>query len=163
MTRMFLRATGALFVAITLGGCAFMARQAFAPPLVDVRDVRLAGIGVQGGRIDVRISIYNPNDYRMDASNIHYKMLLDTLQVAEGSIEQHVTLLPKDSISIKVPVNFGLKQIMAAGQELSKTGSLPFRLTGDVLLLTTFGNVRRAFEQQGTYDGLNMSLLPRKK
>jgi LEA14-like dessication related protein len=167
MTRFVPRAVVATLLAMLFAAasssCAFLSRQAFAPPIVAVRDVRLTGIGVQGGHIDVKISIYNPNDYRLDARAIHYRMFVDTLQLAEGTIDEHLELRPRDSIVTKVPVTFGLRQVMTAGTELTKTGTLPFRLTGDLLILTALGSVHREFEELGTYDGVNISLLPHKK
>ena len=128
MKRFIPRAVVALLLPIALTGCAALMRQAFVAPTISVSDVRLAGVGTQG-----------------------------------GTINQRVTLLQKDSAKVRVPVTFGLKEVMVAGQQLSKTGSLPFKIDGEVTVETAFGNIRRAFVQNGTYDGMNFSLLPPKR
>jgi LEA14-like dessication related protein len=144
-----------------MGGCATLSRQAFTPPVVTVQDVRLAGIGLQGGRIDVHVSLYNPNGYRLDASTIRYRVLVDTLQLAAGTIEEDINLGRRDSTQLRFPVNFGLRETIAASNLLAAKGTLPFELEGDLRVLTPFGAITRPFRQRGTYDGVNISILPR--
>ena len=163
MKRFVPRAAIALFLCLTLDGCTFFMRQAFAPPTIAVSDVRLAGIGTQGGTIDVVLTLHNTNGYRLDATDVQYNLRVDTLLIASGTINQRVTLMQKDSATVKVPVNFGLREVMLAGQQLTKHGSLPFRVDGTITVETTFGSVHRAFAQTGTYDGMNFSLLPPKR
>lgn len=163
MTRFVPRAASALIALLALGGCAFMARQAFTPPTISVSDVRLAGIGTQGGTINVVLMLHNSNDFRLDATDVHYNVHVDTLLIATGTINQRVTMLQKDSVTVKLPVTFGLREVLIAGQQLQQHGSLPFKVDGEITVETTFGNVRRPFVQMGTFDGLNFSLLPPKK
>lgn len=163
MKRFVPRAAIALSACFTLAGCASLMRQAFAPPTVAVSDVRLAGIGTQGGTVNVVLTLHNANDYRIDATDVQYNLRVDTLLLATGTINQRVTLMEKDSVKVKVPVNFGLREVMLAGQQLTKHGSVPFRVDGVITVETAFGNVRRAFAQTGTYDGMNFSLLPPKR
>jgi LEA14-like dessication related protein len=162
MKRFIPRAALAL-TCFALAGCAALMRQAFVAPTIAVSDVRLAGVGTQGGTINVLLTLHNANGYRIDATDIQYNLRVDTLLLASGTINQRVTLLQKDSAKVRVPVNFGLKEVMLAGQQLSKTGSLPFKIDGEVTVETAFGNIRRAFAQTGTYDGMNFSLMPPKK
>ena len=63
-------ALSAVTVAAAAAGCASIARQAFREPVVSVRDVRLNGIGLTGGSIDVALAVYNPNNYRLDARRL---------------------------------------------------------------------------------------------
>jgi LEA14-like dessication related protein len=158
------RALCALALAlVTANGCATLRRQAFAAPVVTMKDVRLAGMGTQGGRLDVVLSMYNPNGYRLDAEAIHYKVLVDTLELGSGTIDQRITMLRKDSTELRIPVSFGLREVLAASAMLTQRGSLEFRLIGDVRVATPFGDVTRSIDQRGTYDGVNISLLPRRK
>ena len=163
MKRFVRRAAIACLLCSALGGCSFFMRQAFAPPTIAVSDVRLAGIGAQGGTINVVLTLHNANGYRLDATDVHYNVHVDTLLIATGTISQRVTMLQKDSAKVKLPVTFGLKEVLLAGQELSRHGVLPFRVDGEITVETAFGNIHRAFVQTGTYDGLNFSLLPPKR
>ena len=135
-----------------------MQRQAFAPPDVTVGDVRLAAVGTQGGRIDVVLQIYNPNSFRLDASTLRYRVLVDTITLGEGTIDNRVTIMPKDSADVRVPVAFGFQRVVSVAGRLVQQGSLPFQLVGDLKVLTPFGSVTRAFDQRGTYDGVSISL-----
>ena len=162
MTRLTLRALGALFVLCIVTSCTFMRRQAFAPPDVLVSDVRLTGIGAQGGNIDIVLSIHNRNNYRLDASAVRYRVMVDSIKLAEGTVKHRVTLLKKDSTKVRLPVTFGFREVLAVGRRLAQTGSLPFDLVGNVKVETPFGDMMRAFNERGTYDGLNISILPRR-
>lgn len=162
MTRNVARAAGALTIALLTSSCSFLKRQAFAQPVVTVGDVRLGGIGTQGGTINVALDVYNPNNFRLDAEAFNYRVLIDTIQLTEGTIEKRITLLQKDSTRVNLPVPFGFREVLQIGQQLSQRGSVSFRLLGDVKVLTPFGSVKRAFDEKGTYDGVNISILPRK-
>ncbi|HKS05437.1 MAG TPA: LEA type 2 family protein [Gemmatimonadaceae bacterium] len=159
MTRNVARAVCALAVVVSVSGCSFMRKQAFGQPDVTVADVRLAGLGTQGGTINVILAIYNPNNYRLDAEAINYRVLVDTLQLATGTIDRRVTLPQKDSTRISVPVTFGFREVLQIGTRLSQRGTLPFKMLGDVRIVTPFGGVTRTFSQSGTYDGVNISIV----
>lgn len=117
---------------MVVGGCATLQRQAFSPPVVTVKDVRLAGMGFEGGRIDVHLSMYNPNGYRLDASSVRYEVFVDTLRLANGTIDQDINLAKRDSAALRIPVNFGLRQVASATTMLAAKGTLPFELVGEL-------------------------------
>src|SRR5919201_1290616 len=79
-------------------GCASLGRNAFKEPVVNVKNVVLNGVGLQGGSIDVVLNVYNPNGYRLDATRLTYKLLLDTVTFATGALDQRFTVQDKDSI-----------------------------------------------------------------
>lgn len=151
------------FAIVAVSGCATLKRQAFAAPVITTKDVRMGGLGTLGGRIDVVLSMYNPNGYRIDADAIHYKVLVDTLELGSGTIDQRITMLKKDSTELRIPVSFGLREVLAASALLTQRGSLEFQLLGDVRVATPFGGVTRKIDQRGTFDGVNISLLPRRR
>ena len=160
--RHFVRNIAVLLVVTAGTGCATLARQAFAPPRVTVNDVRLAGIGFDGGRLDVHVSLFNPNGFRIDATSVEYRVLVDTVELANGSIDQHVTIHKRDSTSLRFPVLFSLREVASATTMLTARGSLPFQLIGRIRIATPFGSVTRPFDERGTYDGLNISIMPRR-
>ena len=85
--------TVALAVVTVAAGCKTLARQAFSNPVVEVKDVKVTGVGPQGGSLDVILDVYNPNEYRLDATRITYQVWVDTSQVATGAIDGLVTLV----------------------------------------------------------------------
>src|SRR5262245_29894468 len=128
MNRTIARAAAALAFTASLSGCSFLQKQGFAPPTVSVADPRIAGVRMQGGKIDIVMSIYNPNNYRLDAEAFHYKVLVDSTVLGEGTIENRVTLPQKDSAEVRVPVVFGWHQVLETTKKLAERGTLPFQL-----------------------------------
>jgi LEA14-like dessication related protein len=162
MTRLHARVVGALSLCMLLGGCAFVQRQAFGEPQVTVSDVALGG-GLQTGRLDVDLSVYNPNNYRLDASRIRYQATVDSMVIAEGTIDRRVTLRPRDSTTIRIPVTYEYNKLPGLFVRFAQTGSLLFRIAGDLRIETALGSVTRAFDQRGSYDGVRVSILPRSR
>jgi hypothetical protein len=62
-----------------------------------------------------------------------------------------------------VPVEFGFRDVLTVGARLASRGTLPFELSGDLKVNTPFGSVTRAFQERGDYDGVNVSILPRRR
>ena len=73
--RMF---AGVTLLLAAVAGCQSLARQVFANPVVEVKDVRVKGFGLQGGSLDVILDVYNPNEYRLDATGITYHFWIDS-------------------------------------------------------------------------------------
>ncbi len=154
----------AAFVAMALtftGACAGFTRSNFATPIVELRDVRLKGIGIQGGTLDVILDVTNPNEYRLDASKVTYRLYVDTTQIAAGEVSKLVTLEPKKKSEVVLPVSFGNKELMAAGQMLSRTGSVDYRIAGEVTVATPFGNFTRPYDGKGHFDSAGKSMMGR--
>jgi LEA14-like dessication related protein len=154
----FLGVTASIIVA---SSCASFARGNFATPIVELRDVRLKGIGIQGGTLDVILEVTNLNEYRIDASRITYRLYVDTTQIATGEVNKLVTLEAKKKVEVILPVAFGNKELMAAGQALSKTGSVDYRIAGEVTVASPFGNFTRPYDGKGHFDSAGKSLLGR--
>ena len=104
----------ALVAVAAVSGCATLARQAFANPVVAVKEVRVKGVGMQGGSLDLILDVYNPNEYRLDASRITYQVWVDSNQIATGEIEKLATLTDKGNSEVVVPVNFTFASVQKA-------------------------------------------------
>jgi len=105
MRRLMLGAVAAVVVGVA--GCSALGRQAFKEPVVQLRDVRVNGVGITGGNLDVRLSVYNPNGYRLDATRLTYNVLVgDSVQFATGTVDNRFTVNGNDSSVVTIPVNF---------------------------------------------------------
>jgi LEA14-like dessication related protein len=145
----------ALLVALVpLQSCATLARQAFANPVVDVKDVRVRSVGLMGGSLDVVLSVSNPNEYRLDATKITYNFFVDTTEVVTGVIERMITLEEKGRVEIIVPVNFGYAAMSMAMREYLAHGALNYRVTGQFTIVTPFGNMTRPYSGRGRVEGM---------
>src|SRR5512138_2590931 len=69
-------------------GCSALGRAAFENPVVNLRNVTVAGVGLTGASLDVVLSVYNPNHYRLDATRLTYRVALagDSVTLATGAL-----------------------------------------------------------------------------
>src|SRR3982750_3617950 len=105
MRRLMLGAAAAA-IALT-GGCSALGRQAFQQPIVHLQDVKVNGVGLTGGTLDVRLSVYNPNGYRLDATRMTYNIIVgDSVRFATGTVDTRLTVNSNDSSEVTIPVNF---------------------------------------------------------
>jgi len=135
-------------------GCATIGRNAFAEPVVTLRDVKLQGIGMTGGSFDVLLSVYNPNGYRLDATQLNYNLFVDTLRFANGTLSQRFTVQEKDSTIVTVPINFTYAGVGEAGRQLLNTGSVNYRVAGDVTVATPVGSFKVPYDRTGRFSTL---------
>lgn len=146
------RGACALVVCVLAAGCATLQRQAFREPEVAIDAAALAG-GLQSQHLELDLEIYNPNNYRLDASRIRYKLLVDSVDLANGMIERRVTLPPRDSTTVRAPVDVNRQELPGLFvRTVANSGILPFQLVGEMRIETTFGSVTRQFDQRGTIE-----------
>lgn len=144
-----------LSIGVVLGatiGCSAIAKQAFREPSVTLRDVRVVGLGISGGELDVVLGVYNPNNYRLDTSRMTYRVFVgDSISVAGGVLDTRQTVQAADSTIVHVPVAFTYAGLGAAGRQLLMTGAVNYRVTGDVTVASGVGNFTVPFSSTGRY------------
>ena len=140
-------------VAIGVAGCSALGRQAFKEPVVNLRDVKIRGIGLNGGSLDVLLNVYNPNGYRLDATRLTYKVALagDSITLASGALDSRFTVQNNDSTTVTIPVSFTYAGIGAAGRSLLSTGSVNYHVLGDVTVGSPVGNFTIPYSSQGRF------------
>ena len=147
-----LRRLGFAVSSILLAACASLGRAAFRQPSVTLRDVRVVGIGVTGGELAVDLSVYNPNEYRLDASRLAYRVFVsDTVPVANGALDTRTTVQGSDSTTVRIPVSFTYAGLGSAARQLMQTGVVTYRVTGDVTVAAVTGNFTVPFSTTGRY------------
>jgi LEA14-like dessication related protein len=153
MRRLMLGAVSAAIV-IT-AGCSALGRQAFQQPIVHLQDVRVNGVGLTGGNLDVKLSVYNPNGYRMDATRMSYNVVVgDSVRFATGTVDSRFTVNSNDSSVVTIPVNFTYTGIGAAGRQLLNTGGVNYHVNGDVTVGTVVGNFTVPYTSTGRFNAL---------
>ena len=145
---------------LLLASCASLGRSAFATPTVELRDIRMKAIGMQGGSMDIILDVMNPNDYRLDATRLTYNLFVDTMKVAFGEITQHATLEAHKKSEVVVPVQFSIAELIRATQLMSKTGGVDYHVVGEVTAATPGGSFTRPYKGDGHFDNI-ASLKPR--
>jgi hypothetical protein len=133
--RWFARSVLMVGVLLSLTGCRSLARAAFIPPDVAVADTKVRNIGLRGGSLDVTL--------RVD-------VWVDSTQVATGTIERVVTIPPRSTTMVEVPVEFLLDALRVVMVRFVSSGTVPYRVTGEFRYVTPFGGITRPFESAGT-------------
>lgn len=131
-----------------------MAKAAFSQPVVALRDVRLSAIGIEGGTLDVLLSVYNPNEYDLDASQITYSVLVDSALVGTGATEQRFVVKAMDSSIVKLPVHFNWNGAGAAGRQLMNNGSVLYEVRGAMKIASGLGTITLPYDQRGRFSSL---------
>ena len=149
---MYGAATAAIAIVV---GCSALGKQAFQQPIVHLQDVKVNGVGMTGGTLDVKLSVYNPNGYRMDATRMTYNVIVgDSVKMATGTVDSRFTVDQNDSSVVTVPVIFSYTGIGAAGRQILNTGGVNYRVNGDVTVGTVVGNFTVPYSATGRFNAL---------
>jgi LEA14-like dessication related protein len=146
-------AAAAVAMAVT-AGCSALGRQAFSNPVVSLKDVRVVGVGLTGGNLDVVLNVYNPNAYRLDATRLTYRVQVDSTPLANGVMDNTFTVQNKDSTTVRIPVSFSWTGLGAGMRSIFNTGAVNYHVAGDVTVGSPVGNFTVPFSQTGRYSTL---------
>lgn len=144
-----------IVAATAIAGCASMGVGGFRQPIVNFNDLQVEGLGTKGGTVDVILSVYNPNGYRLDATRVTYRLLVDTSSVGEGVYDKGFSVQSGDSTIVRLPVNLSYAGLASAAKQLQETGSVNYRVMGDVTVATPVGNFTKPYDQTGRFSTLS--------
>ena len=134
-------------------GCSVLGKAAFQNPVVNLRSVAVRGLGLTGGSLDVKLSVYNPNHYRLDATQLRYQVNLagDSVKVASGTMNNLFTVNDNDSTIVTIPVDFTYAGIGAAGRSILNTGAINYHVLGDVTVGSPVGHFTVPYSSTGRF------------
>jgi LEA14-like dessication related protein len=120
----------------------------FRQPEIELASVRLAGLGLTGGTINVRLAVQNPNRYALRAQGLTYELALGEpgggadqwIEFASGTFTDALEVAGRDSALIDIPVEFSYRGAGTAIRSIIETGSFRYRVSGTVQVT---GPVRR--------------------
>lgn len=135
-------------------GCAALGRATFKEPDVRLREFNITGLGLSGGSVDVVLSVYNPNGYKLDALKMTYQVDVDSIKLGEGALDSRFVVPEKDSSLVKLPIRFTYAGLGAAGRALIQSGTVNYRVRGDFTVATPLGNFTRPYDQTGRYSSV---------
>ena len=130
----------------------------FDPPEVALRDVRLRGVGITGGALDLELRVYNPNDYQLTAPRVNYRVLVDRQELATGFTDLDVVVPSRDSATVRVPASFSYLSMGRAGRSLMNSGAAPYRVLGRITVGTPYGRLSFPYDRAGNFATLNAGL-----
>jgi LEA14-like dessication related protein len=138
-------------VALSAAGCASIGRSVFEQPVVTFKDLRVNGLGLQGGSLDVVLNVYNPNRYSLNATRLTYRLMVDSVPLGTGALDQQFVVQRGDSATVRLPVTFSYAGLGSAGRQLLRSGTVNYRVLGDVTVGTPLGNFTRPFDRTGHF------------
>lgn len=136
-----------LLVAAT--ACASIGRAAFREPVVTYKDAVITGLGLSGGTIEVVLSIYNPNSFRLDGTGLTYRIAVDSVPFGTGSLADRFAVQEGDSTEVRLPLSFTYAGVGQAGRQLIQTGSVNYTVSGDITVGTPLGSFTRPYSGRG--------------
>ena len=143
----------AIALTLVIAACSALGRQAFQNPVVNLRDVRVLGLGTSGGNLEVQLSVYNPNNFRLDATRLTYRVFVgDSVGLATGAVDTRTTVQAADSTIVKVPVSFTYSGLGAAASALLRTGAVNYKVNGDVTVGSVVGNFTVPYSTTGQFN-----------
>lgn len=134
-------------------GCASLGKS-FKEPVVTLKEFVITGLGLTGGSVDVVLSVYNPNSYKLDAVAMTYRVDVDSIQLGDGALDQRFVVQKGDSAAVRLPVRFTYAGLGAAGRSLLSSGTINYRVRGEFTVATPLGNFTRPYDQTGRYSSV---------
>ena len=135
-------------------GCAMFGKGSFKEPIVHFQNATITGVGVTGGSVEVQLSVYNPNGFKLNGERLTYNVYIDKTLLGTGALAERFAVQDKDSTIVKLPVQFTYSGLGEAGRQLMNQGSVNYRVTGDVTVGTPLGNFTRPYDQTGRFSTL---------
>lgn len=139
---------------LAISACAGFGKGGFKEPVVSFRNVRVGGIGLSGGEVNIVLSVYNPNGYRLDASRVTYQLFVDTLPLGSGALDSHFSVPSNDSAEVELPLHLSWSGVSAAGRQLLNDGTVPYRVKGDLTVGSGVGDFTIRYDRAGHFNSL---------
>ncbi len=146
-----------MLIAVSFMGCASAPKLVYQEPVVRFNDLRVQGIGLNGGAIDVVLNVYNPNKYNLDAVKLSYRLLIDSTVLGEGIYDDRFSVPNGDSTIVHLPVNISAAGLMAAGRQLLGRGSIDYKVAGTLTIDTPLGEYSIPYSRTGRFNNLTGS------
>jgi hypothetical protein len=156
-------ASAALGLACASGGSQQSSAPAETPPpfyrpVVGLRSVRFVGAGMTGGTMDLVLNVYNPNDYRLVSPRIAYRVMVDDNEIGRGVYDSDATVLPADSVSLRVPVDVEYSSVGRGARAMLGNGSVNYRVLGHIYVDTPYGRLAAPYDRVGRFSPMTASL-----
>ena len=121
----------------------------FQRPDVELQEINVTGLGLQGGTLDLVFDVYNPNDYRLRSTRLEVALELAGTDFGDALIDKPLDFSPVNHSRVIMPVRFTWTGVGAAARSLLESQELPYGVTGAVLLDTPVGERRVELRDSG--------------
>ena len=133
-------------------GCASLGMLgSFIEPVVNFKDLRLTGLGLQGGSLELVLGVYNPNRFDLEGVRLSYQLTVDDVQFGEGALDTRFIVPRGDTTDVRLPLSFTFAGVGAAGRQIVQIGAVNYTVNGDITVATPLGNFTRPYAQQARF------------
>jgi LEA14-like dessication related protein len=123
-----------------LAGCAPLRRALhFEEPTVALQEIRVTGIGLSGGTLDLALDVFNPNDFTLRSTRLSVGIDLEAVHFGDALLEKAVELPAGQHTLVTLPVVFEWAGLGAGARGLLTHQAIRYGLTGTVGLDTPLG------------------------
>jgi LEA14-like dessication related protein len=161
-TRSLRAAFAGVVAVLLLAGCGSMFRE----PKITLDNVRIGGLGLQGGTLLVSLSVENPNGFTLSTEALRYQLSVrdpsavgDTVWVdfANGTFDEPISVRGGETREVQIPVEFSYSGLGGASSSILRNGTFTYRALGSVDVRTPIGTRSVPFQKQGTVTMLGAS------
>jgi LEA14-like dessication related protein len=136
--------------ALLAGGCAPLQRALrLEEPTIRLQEVRITGIGLTGGTLDLALDVFNPNDFRLRTIRLELGIDLEQVHFGDALLETAVELPAQQHSLVTVPVRFEWAGLGAGARALLTQQAIRYGLTGAATLGTPLGDRRVSVHGSG--------------
>lgn len=129
-----------LGVGCLVAGCATVGRALrFEQPQVELQEIRVTGLGLSGGTLDLALDVFNPNDYRLRSTRLSVGIDLEQVHFGDALLEKPVELPAGQHTLVTLPVTFEWAGVGAGARALLTRQAIRFGMAGTVGLDTPLG------------------------
>jgi LEA14-like dessication related protein len=81
--------------------------------------------------------------------------MVDSMPLGDGALDSRFTVQDRESTTVRLPLSFTYSGLGAAGRQLLQSGSVNYRVLGDVTVSTPLGNFTRPYDRTGRFSTLS--------
>lgn len=140
----------ALLLFLSLGGCTAF----YQTPEVTIADVRIVGLGLNGGTAEIHLEVDNPNLFNLEVRRLEYLLEVEGRnanwsRLAEGVAPDTVRLPRRSLEDVRIQVPFRYDAVGTAIRSWWETGEMNYRLQGEILARGPLGEMELPFRASG--------------
>jgi LEA14-like dessication related protein len=121
----------------------------FEEPDIRLQEVRITGLGLTGGTVDLTLDVFNPNGFRLRTLRLELGIDLEQIHFGDALLETPVELPAQQHSLVTVPVRFEWAGLGAGARALLTRQAIRYGLTGSATLDTPIGDRRVSVHGSG--------------
>ena len=137
-----------LMVAAAVVACAGVPKE-WMDPEVQLNEVRIRGMGLTGGTMDLVVDVYNPNHFSLRGVRMQAGFDVDSTHVGDITYKDEFRLDGTDTSRVILPLRFTWTGASAALRSALSYGDIPYTMRGQVTVRTPAGDKVIPFTRQG--------------